>query len=239
MSSQLTRILIRVIRTDMKSKNEAKAPAKKRHYAMTARAAKAEGTKARIRLSAMALYRERPVEDFTLEEVAERAGVAVRTVLRAYPSKDELIYAALGEMAAGGVFLKPTPPGDVGAAVSAFFDIYESVGDLVLRRLDDEHRRPGLKPSLDQGRDNHRDGVKTAFAPQLARVRGGARTQLLNMLVILTDVYVWKLLRRDMALGRPAAEATIRKMITGVLEKERADGTDTVAELVGRRQPAA
>jgi hypothetical protein len=120
-----------------------------------------------------------------------------------------------------------------------FFDIYESVGDLVLRRLDDEHRRPGLKPSLDQGRDNHRDGVKTAFAPQLARVQGGARTQLLNMLVILTDVYVWKLLRRDMALGRPAAEATIRKMITGVLEKERADGTDTVAELVGRRQPAA
>ena len=77
------------------------------------------------------------------------------------------------------------------------------------------------------------------FAPQLARVQGGARTQLLNMLVILTDVYVWKLLRRDMALGRPAAEATIRKMITGVLEKERADGTDTVAELVGRRQPAA
>ena len=47
------------------------------------------------------------VEDFTLKEVADRAGVAVRTVLRAYPSQDELIYAALGEMAAGGVFLKP------------------------------------------------------------------------------------------------------------------------------------
>lgn len=222
----------------MKSKNPAKT-AKKRHYAMTARAAKAEATRARIRLSAMALYGERPVEDFTLEEVAERASVAVRTVLRAYPSKDELIYAALEEMAAGGVFLKPTPPGDVGAVVSAIFDIYEGVGDLVMRRLDDEHRRPGLKPSLDQGRDNHRDGVKTAFAPQLARLHGGARTQLLNMLVVLTDVYVWKLLRRDMALGRAAAETTVRKMITGVLEKETADGTDSVAELVGRRQPAA
>ena len=80
MSSPLTRILIHVIRTDMKLK--------KRRYAMTSRAAKADTTKAGIRLAAVALYRERPVEDFTLEEVAERAGVAVRTILRAYPSKD-------------------------------------------------------------------------------------------------------------------------------------------------------
>jgi AcrR family transcriptional regulator len=239
MSVALTPIKFRVIHADMKSKTKAKTAVKKRHYAMTARAAKAEATKARIRLSAMELYCERPVEDFTLEEVADRAGVAVRTVLRAYPSKDELIYAALDEMAAGGVFLKPTPAGDVGAAVSAFFDIYEGVGDLVMRRLDDEHRRPGLKPGLDRGRDNHRDGVKTVFAPQLARRHGGARAQLLNILIVLTDIYVWKLLRRDMALGRSAAQATVRKMIAGVLEKETADGTDSVAELVGRRQPAA
>jgi len=212
---------------------------KKSCYAMTARAAKAEATRARIRLGAIALYRERPVEDFTLEEVAERAGVAVRTVLRAYPSKDELVYAALDDMAAGGVFTKPGPPGDVEAAVAAFFDIYEGVGDLVMQRLNDERRRPGLKPGLDQGRDNHRDGVRTVFAPQLERLHGGARAQLLNILVVLTDVYVWKLLRRDMALSRAAAEATVRTMITSVLEKETPHGTDSVAELVGRRKPAA
>jgi AcrR family transcriptional regulator len=212
---------------------------RKRRYAMTARAAKAEATRTRIRVSAMELYCQRPVEDFTLEEVAARAGVAVRTILRAYPSKDELVYAALEEMAAGGTFLKPTPPGDVKAAVGAFFDIYEGVGDLVMRRLDDEHRHPGLKPTLDQGRDNHRDGVKTVFAPQLEQLHSAARAQLLNILVVLTDVYVWKLLRRDMALGRSAAEAIVRKMISGVLEGETADGKDSLAELVGRRQPAA
>jgi AcrR family transcriptional regulator len=212
---------------------------KKRHYAMTARAAKADATRARIRVSAMELYCERPVEDFTLEEVAQRAGVAVRTILRAYPSKDELVYAALEEMAAGGTFLKPTPPGDVKAGVAAFFDIYEGVGDLVMQRLSDERRHPGLKPVLDQGRENHRDGVKTVFAPQLDRLQGAARAQLLNILVVLTDVYVWKLLRRDMALGRAAAEAIVRRMVTGVLDKETADGTDSLAELVGRRQPAA
>ena len=212
---------------------------KKRRYAMASRAAKAEATRARIRVSAMELYCQRPIEDFTLEEVAGRAGVAVRTVLRAYPSKDELVYAALDEMAAGGVYLKPTPPGDIKAGVSAFFDIYETVGDLVLQRLSDERRRPGLKPSLDQGRENHRDGVKVIFAPQLEQRRGAARVELFNMLVVMTDVYVWKLLRRDMALTRPAAEAIVGKMIFSIIEGENADGTDSLAELVGRRQPAA
>jgi AcrR family transcriptional regulator len=212
---------------------------KKRRYAMAARAAKAEATKARIRVSAMELYCQRPIEHFTLEEVAGRAGVAVRTVLRAYPSKDELVYAALDEMAAGGVYLKPTSPGDIKAGVSAFFDIYETVGDLVLQRLSDERRRPGLKPSLDQGRENHRDGVKVIFAPQLEQRRGAARAELFNMLVVMTDVYVWKLLRRDMALTRPAAEAIVGKMIFSIIEGENVDGTDSLAELVGRRQPAA
>jgi len=212
---------------------------KKRRYAMASRAAKAEATRARIRVSAMELYCQRPIEDFTLEEVAGRAGVAVRTVLRAYPSKDELVYAALDEMAAGGVYLKPTPPGDVKAGVSAFFDIYETVGDLVLQRLSDERRHPGLKPTLDQGRENHRDGVKVIFAPQLEQRRGAARAELFNMLVVMTDVNVWKLLRRDMALTRPAAEAIVRKMIFSIIEGGNADGTDSLAELVGRRQPAA
>jgi hypothetical protein len=105
--------------------------------------------------------------------------------------------------------------------------------------LNDERRHPGLKPTLEQGRDNHRDGVKTVFAPQLERTQGAARKELLNILIILTDVYVWKLLRRDMALSRSAAEATVRKMIAGVLEKETTDGADSLAELVGRRKPAA
>jgi AcrR family transcriptional regulator len=211
----------------------------KRHYDMTARAAKAAATRARIRASAAQLYCGEAIENFTLEEVARRAGTSVQTVLRVFATKDELIYAALEEMAAGGVFMKPTRPGDVRAAVTAFFDIYETVGDLVVQRLADERRRPALKRSLDQGRENHLDGVKTVFAPQLARHQGASRAQLLTILNVMTDVYVWKLLRRDMGLDRPAAEAVVRRMITSVTEGEEAHGTDPVAELVGRRESAS
>lgn len=209
-----------------------------RAYVMTARAAKAAATRARIRARAAELYRDAPIEDFTLEEVARCAETTVQTVLRIFGSKEQLIYAALEEMVEHGMPLKPTPPGDVPAAVAAIFDIYESMGDLVIERLSDEHRRPALKEGLELGRKSHRDGVRTALAPQLARVAGHARAELMEMLTILTDVYVWKLLRRDRKLGRRAAETIVCKMIDGVTAKETANGEDSLVELVGRRKSA-
>src|SRR6185437_15025154 len=68
---------------------------KKRHYVMTARSAKAEATRERICESVVHLYRERPIDEFTLDEVAQRAGTTVQTVLRAFKSKDNLIIEAL------------------------------------------------------------------------------------------------------------------------------------------------
>jgi AcrR family transcriptional regulator len=211
----------------------------KRRYNMTARAVKADATKARIRAAAVELYVHGAIEDFTLETVADRAETTVQTVLRAFGSKDELIYAMLEAMAAGGTFLKLATPGDVRGAVAAHFDIYEGIGDFIVHRLGEERRRPALKASLEKGRTNHREGVKAMFAPQLQRLSGAARAQLLTSLMVLTDVYVWKLLRRDMALSRPASEAIVSKMILSVTDREKDDGTHPVAELVRRRQPAA
>jgi AcrR family transcriptional regulator len=211
----------------------------KRPYVMTTRAAKAEATKARILASAMQLYTERAIEDFTLDEVAERSATTVQTVLRIFGNKDKLIFAMLGELAAGGMSLKPTPPGDVTAAVTAIFDIYETTGDLLIQYLNDERRRPSLQPILQQGRENHRDWVKSIFAPQLKQQSGGARAQLLHILDVATDVYVWKLLRRDQALSRTAAEAIVCRLINGVTNAEGTDGKDPLAQLVGRRQPAS
>ena len=206
---------------------------------MATRAAKAEATKERIRAAAIKLYIDRPIEHFTLDEVAARAATTVQTVLRVFGNKEKLIYAMLEEMVAGGVPMKPTPPGDVAAFVGAIFDLYEEMGDLVMKRLNDEGRRPALKPSLDEGRANHRDSVELAFAPQLQRFHGSARTRLLHILLVATDVYVWKLLRRDHGLSRPAAEAVMRQMITGVMKGEASDGTDSMAQLVGRRESTA
>jgi AcrR family transcriptional regulator len=190
----------------------------RRRYVMTARAAKTEETRARIRNSAIQLYQERAaIEDFTLAEVARRAHVGVRTILRTWPSKEALVYAALDSTAEQRVVPHRTPPGDVAAAVCAFFDVYELTGDLVMQCLNDERHRPALKPALDQGRAHHREGVNTAFAPHLERLHGTPHAQLLTILMIATNVWVWKLLRRDMELGRAASEAIVVKIINGAI----------------------
>ncbi len=208
---------------------------------MTARAAKAEATRTRIRVSAMELYCQRPVEDFTLEEIAARAGVAVRTILRAYRQQRKAALCGARRYGRGRHVSQADTAGrrESGRRRPSLIST-RRVGDLVMQRLDDEHRHPGLKPTLDPGRDNHRDGVKTVFAPQLERQHGAARVELLNILVVADrHLCLESFSAATWGWAGRAAEAIVRKMISGVLEGETADGENSVAQLVGRRQPAA
>jgi AcrR family transcriptional regulator len=198
-----------------------RAPSPTRAYDMSNRAAQAEATRERIRQAAVALYRERALDGFTLEEVAQRAEVTVQTVLRAFKSKDQLIMTALIALADETQPIKiPRVPGDVGEAVSIFFGLYEEVGDFVIQQLGDELRLPGLKSELDAGRRGHANWIEQAFAPFLARQDSKARTQMFQALMVATDVYVWKLLRRDQKLDRGDAETVMRRLISGVINRE-------------------
>jgi hypothetical protein len=66
----------------------------------------------------------------------------------------------------------------------------------------------------DAGRDWHRGWVERTFAPQLAGLTGAARERRLVSLVVATDLLVWKLLRREMGLGRATAERIVIEMVT-------------------------
>ncbi|RDJ92963.1 hypothetical protein B4Q13_25175, partial [Lacticaseibacillus rhamnosus] len=65
----------------------------------------------------------------------------------------------------------------------------------------------------------HRDWVERTMAPLLAGVTGSDRERRLIAMVVATDLLVWKLLRREMALGRESAERIVIEMVT------RAKGT--------------
>lgn len=206
---------------------------------MTRRAETVAATRSRILDSAIQVYCDRAIEEFTLEEIARRAGTTVQTVLRAFASKENLLLTALHRLADGGASVKPTPPGDVAAAVAAIFDLYEAMGDMLMQRLADERRRPAMTPELDKGRANHRGWVEDIFAVLIKRRRAADRGEILAALTAATDVYVWEKLRRDLKLSRAAAEAVVRRMIFGLIRQEETHGEDPLAQLVGRRQPAA
>lgn len=193
---------------------DGRAPASPRPYRMRARAEAAEGTRRRILHAAITLYAERWLDQFSLEEVAARAGVTVQTVLRRFGSKEGLI-AAAGEDLRRQVERQrgAAPVGDVAGAVRNLVDHYEEVGDIVLRALAQEGMYASIRALTERGRTLHREWVDRTFGPFIDAVPAQDRGRFRAQLVALTDVYVWKLLRRDLDLDREQAERAVWEMI--------------------------
>jgi len=84
--------------------------------------------------------------------------------------------------------------------------------------LAQEDQVPAFREATAAGRRLHRRWVERTFAPWL-RGRPASRGRTLPPLVAITDVYLWKLLRRDQRLSRPATERVLLELVhlvTGV-----------------------
>lgn len=191
-----------------------------RRYDMTGRAEAAQGTRQRILRSAFELTWERLAVQVTLEDVATRAGVSVKTVLRHFGSREGL-FAALEESVIREIRAeRAAPPGDVVAAVHAIFDHYELRGDGVLKMLGQELFDDTYRDRMDIGRRMHREQIVEVFAPQLSTRPPTEREALVDLLVVATDVYTWKLLRRDRGLDRNSAEERVLQLVARILADE-------------------
>jgi len=188
----------------------------RRAYSMEVRGRRAEETRQRI-LEAARRQFDAHASDFTLDSVALAAGTTVQTVLRAFGNKASLILAAIGTFRGRPAdFAVPTSPTE---AVAQVFDDYEEIGDRVIRLLADEQRVAGFAEVARQGREHHRSWVEAAFADELGRQPVEVRAEVVAALVAATDVYVWKLLRRDQGLDRAAAEHVVRRLVEGAVER--------------------
>jgi AcrR family transcriptional regulator len=178
--------------------------APKRQYRQSARAQAAEATANRI-VDAFALQlRERWFDEIRLEDVARHAGVTVQTVIRRFGSKEGLLEATHERLGNEIRQRRVVAPGDAKGAVASIVEDYETVGDLVVRSLAQEDRYPAVKAMTDIGRASHREWISRAFQPWLEPLSSEERRKAADALVVAGDVYVWKLIRRDMK--RPLAE---------------------------------
>jgi AcrR family transcriptional regulator len=186
----------------------------KRAYRMTARAEAAEATARRLIEAMQEVFAERPFEEVTLDAVARRAGVTLQTLLRRFGSKSGLFAAAAADAHERIMAQRDeAAPGDVRGAIANLFDHYEAWGEVALRLLAQEERFEEIAEVTRVGRASHAAWVERVFADELRRRRGRARATRRAQLVALTDVYVWKLLRRDLGLSRADAERATREMI--------------------------
>ncbi len=185
-----------------------------RPYRMVARADAARATAERVLDVALELFTARPYEDVSVEEIAQHAEVTRRTVLRRFGSKEALFLAAMERGGREEMRARDEAPvGDVAAAVVNVVAHYERWGANRLRLLSQQDRIPVVAEDVQIGRRYHWSWVERTFAPLIDGLTGAARKRRIATLVVLTDVYTWKLLRRDLGLSQADTNRTLIELI--------------------------
>ncbi len=190
-----------------------------RRYRQGARAEAAEATGRAIVGAFVDRLMKQWYDEVTLDLIARDAGVTVQTIVRRFGGKEGLLGEAVKVMAVRIEATRAAPAGDIGRAVNNLLADYEVTGDPVIRLLALEPRHKALSIMLNVGRASHRAWVGRVLSVQLERLDATARERALDALVVVTDVYAWKLLRRDMGRSVPAAAAAMKSMIAGTMNQ--------------------
>lgn len=183
-----------------------------RAYEMRARAEQTELTRRRILDATAAVAAEKPILAVALPDIAARAGVSVQTVLRQFGNRDGLFDATSEHVRADVIAELEAPPGDLDAIIEVLMAHYELRGDDVLMLLGQERWEPRAAEITDEGRRMHLAWVQKVFAPCLPD-DADEREGVIDLLMVATDVYTWKILRRDRGLSIEETARRVRRMI--------------------------
>lgn len=197
----------------------ATARAKTRRYVQGARAEAAEATARRIIDAFLARLMTHWFDEITLDRVAEDAGVTVQTVVRRFGGKHGLLAEAVKVLAIQIHARRASPRGDIERLVDNVIKDYEETGDAVIRLLALEPRHPALGEIIEFGRSEHRRWVSEVFAEPLRKLDPASRKRALDALVVATDVYVWKVLRRDMGRSVATTATIMDGLVRGVIDR--------------------
>jgi hypothetical protein len=147
--------------------------------------------------------------------------VSHQTVLNHFASKENVAAAAaelLGRQtqAARGKAVAD----DAVGAIRVLVGEYERFGDANVRWAVSSDRLGSLAPLLDDARAGHQAWLEWIFGARLPETPV-ARRLAIHALHAATDVYTWKLLRRDLRLSRADTERVLLDLVDGVLGRER------------------
>ena len=188
---------------------------------MRARAEAVEATRERIARAAMPRFLAEPYEDVTIASVARDAGVSHQTLLNHFESKDGLFAAAAERFSADlAASREGRATSDPESVVALLMEQFERSGDGNVRLALLHERIEAVRTGLEQGRANHQVWLAEVFADRLPS-DPAERRRTLAALHAATDVYTWKLLRRDLGHGRRATQRIMTDMVRAILNTTR------------------
>lgn len=200
-----------------------------RTYEQTTRRAATERTRTAILDAGIELSREKLTVEIVLGDIAARAGVTVQTVLRHFGSRDGLFDALQRHGAERVGEQRRAPVGDLETDLRVLVDHYELWGDMSITLLAQERTDERSRAVTTTGRALHRAWVTELIGPLVAPVGAAATDDAVDELVVVTDVYAWKLLRRDRGLSRADTERRMLSLARAVIEHHRTPPVPTPA----------
>ncbi|MFC9977443.1 TetR/AcrR family transcriptional regulator [Spirillospora sp. NPDC127200] len=192
----------------------------RRPYRMGARAAAMEVTRTRVLEAAATLLARHWYDEVTLQHIADEAGVSVQTIVNRFGGKDGVADALADRVASQTAVVRQAPTGDVAAIVAALFADYEGHGDANVLWAAQIDRVPAIARAAVHARGQHRAWLEQVFADRLP-ASGPEREHALNLHYAATDVYLWKLWRRDLGLSREDAERAMCDLLTSIDPRKR------------------
>ncbi len=149
----------------------------------------------------------------TIEQVAQRSGLSLRSLYRYFADQSELLEAAIGRQQGIIRQLSHLPaigqgPLDerIRSFVSTRLSVYDAVGHVMRASLANAPHHPRIRHQLQTGRNNQRGQFEMQFAPELAGRKPADRDAVLAAGDLLTQLESIDFLRRHRRLT--VAEAT-------------------------------
>ena len=177
-----------------------------RRYQSSRRAEAVEETRARIVQATFELHNEKGVLATSMQDIAERADVALRTVYNHFPTLDDLVQGCGAKVHA--LLAMPTPAIFDGHStfeertrtlIDELFAMYERGHVQLAVGRCEQSEVPGLARFLAEFEAGHDRLVRDALRP----FRPGAR--MVREVAALTDFYVWKACTEQGLTTRQAA----------------------------------
>lgn len=190
----------------------------KRSYNNQKRAIKAVDTKERIMRAFSELWMKNPLNEITLELIAEKANVTTRTILRKFGSKENLIEECLlSNSSAILVERENKSTGDIDESLRALLSSYETMGDAAIRTINLESESAVARKIGEAGRKVHRAWCMRVFAEHLPTKGSLYYERDLTAFIVGTEVYLWKLMRKDLKMSKKETFEVFKRMISGLI----------------------
>ncbi len=156
-------------------------------------------------------------------EIAERAGVSMRSVFRHFDDLETLRGAAIERHSEMMLPLYDLidPGGPVPDRVAALVEqrakLFEEITPV--RRVGERIRRrsENISTGLDRGRRALRRQLEDLFAPELGALTPAVRREVLDALEAATSWATWRVLRDDQDLSLRRAKAAMARTATAIL----------------------